>query len=197
MAFSTTSFFAGVGTVFAALVVGFAGGTMMTGSAKMEPNRVERVAARTASTAPVAKPDTAEVPSSSAAKVDAPTAASEGGTPETTAAPDRVISTTTPSASEQTSPVQPPPVMVNDANDDHPSPDDSAKKARDSELRKQAESRRAERRAERRERRRHQDIEDAENAVRQMQMQMQRDGRVQDFSDRDEAPRRFGLFGND
>jgi hypothetical protein len=45
MAFNTTSFFAGVGTVFAAITLGFAGGAMITTSPKVEPNRLERVAA--------------------------------------------------------------------------------------------------------------------------------------------------------
>ena len=48
MAFNMTSFFVGVGTVFAAIVVGFGGGAMMMNSSvKVEqpPNKLERAAA--------------------------------------------------------------------------------------------------------------------------------------------------------
>jgi outer membrane biosynthesis protein TonB len=48
MAFSKSSYFAGVGTVFAAITLGFAGGAMLTGSAIQAPNRVERVASSAA-----------------------------------------------------------------------------------------------------------------------------------------------------
>ena len=49
MTFNPTSFFAGIGTVFVAIGVGFGGGLVMTNSVhKAEPpNRVERVAAST------------------------------------------------------------------------------------------------------------------------------------------------------
>lgn len=45
MSFSPVSFFAGVGTVFVAISVGFGGGFMMTNATQKPetPNRVERV----------------------------------------------------------------------------------------------------------------------------------------------------------
>ncbi len=58
MAFSTTSYFAGVGTVFAAIMLGFAGGFVISNpSQKVEPpNKVERVNA----SAPLPKPPDAQ-----------------------------------------------------------------------------------------------------------------------------------------
>lgn len=43
MAFSGSSYFAGVGTAFAAIALGFAGGALITTSAVQPPNRLERV----------------------------------------------------------------------------------------------------------------------------------------------------------
>lgn len=43
MAFSGSSYFAGIGTAFAALALGFAGGAMITNSAVQPPNKLERV----------------------------------------------------------------------------------------------------------------------------------------------------------
>ena len=65
MAFSGSSYFAGIGTAFAAIVVGFAGGAMVTTRAVQPPNRLERVSA--APVAPAnADPAPAAVASSSA-----------------------------------------------------------------------------------------------------------------------------------
>jgi hypothetical protein len=44
MAFSGSSYFFGIGTAFAAIAVGFAGGAMITTSTVQPPNRLERVA---------------------------------------------------------------------------------------------------------------------------------------------------------
>jgi type IV secretory pathway VirB10-like protein len=178
MAFNTTSFFAGVGTVFAAITLGFAGGAMITTSPKVEPNRLERVAA----SAPVI-----------AARTEAPATplvpAIKTETPETTAAPDRVISLTLTPDSPQTLPPRPQSVM---AKDDVASQIDNAKKARDAELKKEADLKKAERRAEqRRERRKQQQIQ-AANAVRQMRL----DGDPQVVSQGDVSSR-IGFFGND
>jgi hypothetical protein len=190
MTFNTTSFLAGVGTMFAAVALGFAGGAMITTSPKVEQNRLERVAGASMTPVVAARAVTAVVPPATAAKSDVT---------ETPAA-DRVIpmtsAATAPAATAQAMPVPsaltsapPQPVMV---RDEATSQVDSAKKLRESELRKEAELRKAERRAERRERRKHQDIEAAANAVRQMQ----RDGGIQVISQRDESPR-LGFFGND
>ena len=43
MAFSNTSFFAGIGTAFAAIVVGFAGGATFMKDTIQPPNRLERL----------------------------------------------------------------------------------------------------------------------------------------------------------
>jgi hypothetical protein len=180
MAFSTTSFFAGVGTVFAAITLGFAGGAMITGSPKVEPNKLERAAA--------------------AAPTPAPVAPAKADTAETASAPDRVVSTTPqstpasvmPESTPQPVPPQPQPVV---ARDDGASQVDNAKKAREAELKKENELRRAERRAEHRraaEWKRRQEIQAAANAVRRLQ----RDNDLQEVSQRDEPPR-FGFFGND
>jgi hypothetical protein len=168
MAFNTTSFFAGVGTVFAAITLGFAGGAMITNPPKVEPNRLDRVAASAPVTTPVA-----------AAKTEAPASpsvpAAKTETAETTAAPERVISLTPAPNLPQTFPPQPQPVM---AKDDVASQIDNAK-VRDAELKKEAEPKKAERRAEqRRERRKQQKIRAATtNAVRRMQL----DGDLREF----------------
>jgi hypothetical protein len=181
MAFSLSSFFAGVGTVVAAMTIGFAGGTMITISPQVEPNRLERVAASKPGIIPAV-----------AAKSETPTGASvtaaKAETAQTAAAPDRVISLTPASNSQQTVPSQLQPVM---AKDDARSQIDNARKVRESELRRE----KAERRTEsRRERRKHQEIQSAANAVRQIQ----RDGGFQEMSQRDDTqPQRFGFFGND
>jgi hypothetical protein len=184
MAFSMTSFFAGVGTVLAALTIGFAGGTMINSSPKLEPDRLERVAANDP---PVTS---AAVKVESPAVHLAPTARAE--TTETAPAPDRVIAMTPPSSSsQQTAPPPPQPVM---AKDDSASQIDSATKVSESELRKPKEnvSHRAERRARARlERRERQEIQAAANAARKLQ----RDGILQDLSQRDDSPR-LGFFGN-
>jgi len=171
--------------MFAAVALGFAGGAMITTSPKVEQNRVERVAAAAAPVA-TARTDATAPPAVTPAKAEET---------EPTPVPDRVIAMT-PAATAQPTPTpgaQPPapprPVM---ARDDTPSQMDSGKKAREGEMRKEAELKRAERRAERRERRRRQNIEAAANAVRQIQ----RDGDMQQVSQRDDTPR-FGFFGND
>ena len=50
MAFSGSSYFFGIGTAFAAIAVGFAGGTMITTSTVQPPNRLERVNASAGAT---------------------------------------------------------------------------------------------------------------------------------------------------
>lgn len=176
MAFNTTSFFAGVGTVFAAVTIGFAGGAMITTSPKLEPNRLERVAASAA----VITPNTSVTPSVPAAKTETKTAA----------APDRVISLTPAPDYPQTLSPQPQPAT---ANDDVGSQIDVSKNVRDAGLQKEADLKKAERRAERRrERRKQQQIQAATNAVRQMRL----NGDLQVVSQGDGSPR-FGFFGND
>lgn len=192
MAFNTTSFYAGVGTMFAAVTIGFAGGAMLTSSPKMEPNRLERVAANTPATIPAAaKAETPAVASVSNVKAETPAVSpvlAKNETPETPAAPDRVVSTT-PAPAAQVAPPQPQPVVAREVSrEDLASQIDNAKKIREGELRKQAES---ERRVEQR-RRKRQEIDAAVSAVRRMQ----RDGVLQEASQQDDSPR-FGFFGRD
>jgi hypothetical protein len=184
MAFSTTSFFAGVGAVSAAIVVGFAGGTMMTSTTKVvEPNKLERAAASTPAPSPaaIAKAQTPEVPSTSTATApEAQPTAAKNETPESLTAPDRSVSLT-PAPVSQPVPSQPAPVM---AERDAASQADTVKKAQDGEPSKEAAPKKPERRAERhRERRRYQDVDSAANAVRQLQ----RDDEVQQFQRDDEV----------
>jgi hypothetical protein len=208
MAFSTTSFFAGVGTVFAAVTIGFAGGALLTTSSpKMEPNRLERVAASNPPTVAATKAETPAVPSVPTIKAEAPAvpavpvakveappvpavqAAARNETAETTAMPDRVVAMTPAPASPQVAPAQPQPPVV--ARKDMASLIDNAKRLRETELRKQADLRESERRAEQR-RRKRQEIDAAVDAVRRMK----RDGVLQEAAQQDEAPR-FGFFGHD
>ena len=220
MAFSTTSFFAGVGTVFAAVTIGFAGGALITTSPKPEPNRLERVAASnpvTPVTVAAAPKTESAVPSVPAARAEAPpvpaapivkaetttapsTPMAKTETPDNNVTAERVISMTQAPTSPQSTAQPPasaqvvapalPPVV---AKDDTASAIENAKKVRESELRKQAEWRASERRAEQR-RRKHQEIEAAVNAVKRMQ----RDGVLQQVSQeqQDDTPR-FGFFGRD
>jgi type IV secretory pathway VirB10-like protein len=195
MAFNTTSFYAGVGTMFAAVTIGFAGGAMLTSSPKMEPNRLERVAANTPATIPAAaKAETPVVASVSNVKAETPAVSpvlAKNETPETPAAPDRVVSTT-PASPAQVVPPQPQPVVAKEVSrEDLAAQIDNAKKIREGELRKQAEFRESERRVEQR-RRKRQEIDAAVSAVRRMQ----RDGVLQEASQQDDSPR-FGFFGRD
>jgi hypothetical protein len=196
MAFSTTSFFAGVGTVFAAVTIGFAGGALLTTSPpKMEPNRLERVAASNPPTvAAVTKAETPAVPSVPTIKAEAPAvpavqAAARNETAETTATPDRVVAITPAPASPQVAPAQPQQPVV--ARDDTASQIDNAKRLRETELRKQADSKESDRRAEQR-RRKRQEIDAAVDAVKRMK----RDGVLQEAVQQDEGPR-LGFFGHD
>jgi hypothetical protein len=186
MAFSSTSFIAGVGSVVAIVTVGFAGGAMLAPSSpKMEPNRLERIASANAP-AISAKTETPPVPSM--APVPQPVVA-KSETAEMPA-PDRSIATTPAAVAQPVVPASPQPVV---AREDVTSQIENAKKLREGELRKQAEFRESERRAEaRRERRKRQEIDAAADAVRQMK----RDGVLQQVTQQDDTPRP-GLFGDD
>ena|ERR1700674_5192351 len=194
MAFSTTSFFAGVGTVFAAVTIGFAGGAMITTSPKLEPNRLERVAASAPAVTPSAKAETPATPPATPVATEA-----KAETPDPAPATDRVIAMAPAPSAQPSAPPQPQPVT---AKDDSAPQIGSVSKIRESELRREREKdsmvQRTERRAEARPQlRKRQEIEAAANAVRQMQ----RDNAVQEVSQRDDSPRdgssRLGFFGNE
>ena len=89
-AFSTTSFLAGVGTVFAAVTIGFAGGALITTSPRMEQNRVERVASHT----PPAENTPVPTPAPIVVRAETPANPPASATPaptETSPAPQRVM----------------------------------------------------------------------------------------------------------
>src|ERR1700683_4372931 len=93
MAFSSSSYFVGVGTAFAAIAIGFAGGAMITTSTVQPPNRLERVAAGTAA------------PPSSAPSNATPTSTASSGQAPQQAQASQQASVTTPAT-------QPPPSAV-------------------------------------------------------------------------------------
>jgi len=207
MTFSTTSFLAGVGTVFAAVALGFAGGALITTTPRVEPNRLERVTASPPS--PATTPDAGvksavpEIRSVVAAKAPGePAAAPKNETkdemPQSPLVPDQVTLQAPAVASTQAVPPQPAPVVAKPvvAKDDTDAQAEGQKKVRDEQLKKESASRSAERRAERRRERRRRDIEGAENAVLQIQPD---DGPTipQRYEQRNDRSPRIGFFGDD
>jgi hypothetical protein len=199
MTFSKSSYFAGVGSVFAAIALGFAGGAMITGGTAVQPpNRVERVAAGEALQKSSGQPAAASDPQPVAQQPAPATASSEAAPapniqwPPSTPA---VMAKGDEAASANTRQSPPAPATTARSDDALPVRNDQAGD-RTAEWKKAAERKRVEERkfAERRKR---QDIEQAANAVRQMK----RDGVIDPVVQRDEAPRfeapRFGFFGND
>ena len=193
MAFSNSSYFAGVGTVVAAVTLGFAVGAMITSGGVQPPNRLERVAASavlSASNPPPADPakaapaePPAAVPTQAAADDPRPVVQQP---PPSPAIMVRSEAAATPTA-QQPSPV---PAIVARSEDAATARNERAS-ARSSEMKRETYRRRDDERkfAERKKR---QDIEDAANAVRQMR----RDGVIGEVVERDPPPR-LGLFGND
>jgi ribonuclease E len=192
MTFSKSSFFAGVGSVFAAIVIGFAGGAMITGGAGVQPpNRVERVAAGETLQKSAGQPAAvANTPAPEPAMATAPVPASDPQPVAQRPAPAAPATASNEAAPASKTQRPPPPLPVVAKGDDAPPRNDQAND-RAVELKKAAERKRAEERkfAERRKR---QDIEQAANAIRQMK----RDGVIDQVVQREEAPR-FGFFGND
>lgn len=183
MTFSAPSFFAGVGTVFAALTVGVMGGAMMTSSPKSEPNRLERVAAQT----PVA----AREATVTQTPAPGPATTASAGSPETAPAVDRVIAT---APAKVVEPPQPATVSAavpaTAAEQDRTTQIESARAMREAELKKDRADRQAELRRERRKRR---EIQAATFAVRQLR----RDVIADQAPTRDGGFGSFGFFGND
>ncbi len=199
MAFSATSFFAGVGTVFAAVAIGFAGGATITTSSKVEPpNRLERVAAGAQATSvPAAEskpPGPPAPPTSSAPPAAAPAVEARDDAAQASPPADRVIPLNpTSQLAEPPKPIVAPQPSPAVASDDAAPKSDTPAKAREAEPRKEAVAKKAERRAEwRHERRKRQDLESAANAVRQMR----RDDGPLEVIQRDDTPR-FGFFSDD
>jgi hypothetical protein len=217
MAFSSTSYFAGIGTAAVAIALGFAGGAMVTTSAVQTPNRLERVtsnaplpsspssnsAAEQANNATKDQPGVTTLQSSTppAATAAAPSQAA-GSQPAQPPAPvgpvvaksDATSKNDTTTTNVRPKPMPPPSVKNEDAastKDAAPSKNERAG-VRSSDSRRETYRRRGEDRRldDRRllERKRRQDLEEATNTVRQMP----RDGAAEQvIVDRDEPPPRI------
>jgi type IV secretory pathway VirB10-like protein len=188
MSFSTTSYFAGVGTVLAALTVGFSGALFLAPSNEhSEQNRLQRIS----SSAPVS----VTVPQTGI--VTGPEAAHPRAVEITAAAP-------TPSAPQPTRteaiPImakageQAAPEIIKTAEPVRPASQDVTAKSEINSERKRAAEVKAERKRAQRsaERRKQREIELATAAVKRMPW----DPGPQQFADRTESPR-FGFFGED
>jgi hypothetical protein len=214
MAFSSSSFFVGVGTVVAAIAVGFAGGAMITTSTVQPQNRLERVTTgaappSTASsskaseqanmTAPPAQQSPPQVPATTpspqvvATVPSAPVADSQTVQQPQPAAPvaAKVDTKTEAAANVQQPPTAPP--QTAKSEDAAPARNERAS-ARPAELNKEAarplEANRepSHKRGDERkfvERKRRQDLDEATNVVRQMP----RDGAIDRVVQEDDAPR--------
>jgi len=181
MPFSTKSYLAGVGTVVAALTIGFSGGFFLAPSVEhVEQNRLQRVI----STAPIAiTPKPAEARSIELVAAAAPA----------TKQPARAE--TSPVMARAVDPV-PAPIVARPAEPVRAASDDTAAKTevntykmRAAEAKAERKRAREERRAERRKQR---EIELAAFAVKRMA----RDRDPQQVADRTQSPR-FGFFGED
>jgi hypothetical protein len=214
MAFSGSSYFAGIGTAFAAVAVGFAGGAMVTTTAVQPPNRLERVAAGTAvpsdsapaSTAPsspeqanTAKPVPQEAtPSPVIAAAPSPPAADPKPAPQLT---DPAAAKTDAAASVQQQPApapvaknNPAPASTAKGEDAAPAKNERAANARSADPNRETSRRRADdrkpddRKFSDRRRRPDQDerrLDEATNVIRQMP----RGGAVDEIVERNDAPR--------
>lgn len=219
MTFNPVSYFAGIGTVFAAIAVGFGGGLLMTHSVhdSAPPNRVERVTAAAPLSPP---PAVAQAPKMevqpSVAPVVAATAAPAPVTTIPTAASEAVQSPSPSQASTSPSPTLPQQPAADvmrpanqlpaanqqaAANDQHPVIRETGAKPQDQDIeaKRIAERKQAERRKWAERKRRQQDLEGATVEVRRIE----RDDGAQEVVQKDAVgmPRieipRLGLFGED
>jgi hypothetical protein len=205
MAFSGSSYFAGVGTVVAAIGLGFACGTMITNSVVQPPNRLERVNA-----GPIAPSKTDTTPSSAAssgaeqASTAKPPAQDAPPSPVVAAAPfptanSQPATQTQPAAAktDAATNVQDQPSLAAKSNDSSPAKSEHTTVGRAPDPNRDAPRKRADERkpsdgrkfSERR-RRHDQDqrqLDEATNVIRQLP----HDGTVDDVAVRDETPR-FG-----
>jgi hypothetical protein len=222
MAFSSSSYFVGVGTAFAAIAIGFAGGAMITTSTVQPPNRLERVTSGAASPSSVSSgqasqqanvtepavqpppPTVAVAPAPTATVASAPAVDPPPVQQPQPAAP--VAVKTDAAANIQQPPPAPPQAARNEdagtaknerANVRPAEPNREA--SRSADMSRETSRKRGDERKFA-ERKRRQDLDEATNVVRQMP----RDGAVDRVVEEDDAPRvidgpprRFGLFGND
>lgn len=223
MAFSGSSYVAGIGTAFAAIVFGFACGTMITTRAVQPPNRLERLNA--GATDP-AKPEPSSTTASSteqssptrSSAQDGPTSAiaaapaADPTRPSQPAAPaaakaDAVtrVQEQSPSAPAAASPTSPPMAMSEDkAREKNEGADVRSVDSNREAARKKAEARRSsgERKFSER-RRRHDQQERQPDEATNVARQMPPESTVGAVVERDDAPRYrarprpFALFGDD
>lgn len=226
MAFSSSSYFAGIGTVVVAISIGFAGGAMITTSAVQPPNRLERVTSSAAppSSAPSGAAPTSTAPASTAASNPAPQQASAAPPAEpqpasvaTVLAPAATIASSAPAIDspplQQAQPATPVAVKSDAKPDAAPtrnergnarSADSNREAARSAEVNREPARKRSDERkfAERKRRQdlERQNLDEATSVVRQMP----RGTVVEQVVDEDDAPRfgdgaprRLGLFGSD
>jgi hypothetical protein len=182
MAFSTTSYFAGIGTVLAALAVGFSGGLFLAPSSEqIEQNRLQRIT----SSAPIMPADETAQPRSiemTAAAVPAPSM-QQPARPESIPLMAKAVEAATPSVARA---VEPPRSALQD---------EAAKSEINTEKMRAAEVKAERKRAQRQrfaERRKQREIDLTTVAVKRMPW----DTGPQQFADRTESPR-FGFFGED
>jgi hypothetical protein len=220
MAFSGSSYFAGVGTVVAAIGLGFACGAMMMNSMVQPPNRLERVNA-----GPIAPSKTDATPSSAAssgaeqASTAKPPAQDAPPSPVVAAAPSPAANSQPTTQTQPAAPaaaktdaatnVQDQPALAAKSNDSSPAKSERTTVGRAPDPSRDASRKRADERkpldgrkfSERR-RRHDQDqrqLDEATNVVRQMP----HDGTVDVVAVRDEPPRfggrprHFGFFEDD
>ena len=186
MPFSTKSYLAGVGTVVAALTIGFSGGFFLAPSTEhVEQNRLQRVTA----TAPVATAPAAVTPKLAEARPI------ELVAPAAPATQQPARAETSPVMARAVDPV-PAPIVARPAEPVRAASDDTAAKTevntykmRAAEAKAERQRAREDRRAERRKQR---EIAQAAFAVRRML----RDRNPQQVADRTESPR-LGFFGQD
>jgi type IV secretory pathway VirB10-like protein len=225
MAFSSSSYFVGVGTAFAAIAVGFAGGAMITTNAVQPPNKLEQRAASNAtppsSVTPATTASSSAVPQQANVTTPAtqPPAQVQATAPVAPAADSPPVQQPQPAApvaakidsrtdvatktdaatNTQQPPTSPPQAARNE--DATPAKNERAS-ARSADVNREASRKRGDERKfdERKftERKRRQDLDEATSVVRQMP----RDSAVE-VVDEDDAPRiangpprRFGLFGD-
>jgi hypothetical protein len=192
MAFSNSSYFAGVGTVFAAVTLGFAVGAMITSGGVQPPNRLERVAS--SAVLPASNVHPADAPKAAPGEPPAavPTTAADAPRPVVQQPPPAppVMARSEDAANANVQQPRPAPAIVARSEDTATARNERAN-LRSADLKKESYRKKDE---ERRfaERKKRQEIEDAANAVRQMR----RDGVIDQVVERDQTPR-FGLFGND
>ena len=218
MAFSSSSYFAGIGTVVAAISIGFAGGAMITTSAVQPPNRLERV---TASATP---PSSASSSTAAASTTPASTASSNPVSQQASVMapatqPPAQVQAAAPAApvAESASTQQPqsaaPVSAKNEARNEDAAParneranvrpaDSNREATRSAEVNREPSRKRGDDRkfAERKRRQdlERQNLDDATNVVRQMPRNSTVEVIDEDDAPRviDGPPRRFGLFGN-